>query len=143
MLLLREEGYNLIVADVSVASETLWSAAAVVGILVIGRGVENSGSIQAAARLQIHASTLGWLLGPAIFADEVLRQEAVSLLSSVPPGFGPRALIGVQVSAECPMSHSKAQFVLAAPGVETNLPRIVLSDTPLPESPGLLGTVRP
>jgi hypothetical protein len=141
MLRLRQEGYNLIVADVAIASEKLWADADTVGFVVLGRVAGDAAAIHTAVERRTHASNLGWLLDSRIFSDETLRSLASPLLKSQLSGQNFSALIGVEAgTGELP---AETQFILGPPTGETQLPLLALTDQELPQTPGLLGTVRP
>ena len=136
MTTLREQGVNLVVADVAAAPAQLWADADEVGMLVLGIVRGSAEAIEQASIRQTHPCNLGWLLVPAILEEPTLRLLAAPLLEH-------RA--GELLGLHGPPGHAdypEVQFRVGPPG-DPSLPCLALSLQDLPDSPGLIGTVRP
>jgi hypothetical protein len=134
---LREQGVNLLVTEVDRSSEQLWVDADEVGMLVLGRVSASAESIERACSRQSHPANVGWLLASTIFEDASLRAFATPLLER-----RGGELIGI-ASADVEGRSSEAQFCFGGERGGEGLPWLALTSEDLPETPGLIGTVRP
>jgi hypothetical protein len=134
---LRGEGVNLLIAAVQRSSEQLWADADEVGMLVLGIVPGTAESIALACARPNHPATLGWLLDRAIFEDASLRQLAAPLLER-----RGGELIGV-LSPDADVADSAVQFCFGAARPGEGLPWLASTSEDLPETPGLIGVVRP
>jgi hypothetical protein len=139
MLELRHQGYNLLVGDLAASPRELWDDADEYGMLVLARVAPTVEAVQQAAAHPPHASNLGWVLHGAIFHEPALREAAAPLLAR-----RGGELIGVDADSLQSWSAAAANFVLGPPLRHVaKMPRLALTDSPLPDIPGHLGTVRP
>lgn len=134
---LREEGVNLLLANVDDASAQLWTDADEVGMLVLGEVPASPSAIEQARARQHHPSNLGWVFDASMLTDAGLRAASAPLRER-------RAgeILGIHATVEMPPAP-EVQFIVGTPDMGRDLPRLLLTADAVEETSGLLGTVRP
>jgi hypothetical protein len=115
---LREEGNNVLLADVALSAASLWDTADEVGFLVMGRVNAKLEAIEQAVARRRHPSNLGWLVDAEIWEQPALRQAAAPLLTRTAG-----ELIGIEIRGPLPKTWpAEVQFIVTARDLNGSAP---------------------